>query len=499
MGFAGGFTLGVVQSGFNLIGKREKTGGFGVRNCEVNRHLLGYDWTAESRDPNEWSVPAGGASLVFGNPPCSGFSVLSSMEYRGRDSSINRCMWEFVEYAARVRPQFAVFESVQLAFTQGRSLMQDLRARLEMLTGYDWTLYHVLHNALSVGGPAMRKRYFWVAARSSIPFGVQVPQIERVPILRDVIGDLQGLDQRWETQRYWLDPTWYSKTQRDRYEDGSYVVDGHISIDNPQTRRTRELLDAVEWRPNEHIQQVTQRYFDEHGDLPKSWQHLVDKLKGRNFYQGIQTPIMWDPDRHARVATGGALYHGVHWRERRTFTHREVARVLGFPDSWLIEPLRGASGLALTWGKGITVDCGRWISRWIRDSLDGAPGALTGDPIGERELLIDVTNTWKGACGTVNTTKVHLDVGRGLVTETAVAAETESQRGRPRPAEIVERDQRIFDALATQGKSREQLAAELELTPNLVYLSLWRLRRDSRVERVRHEGVSVWQRVAGAE
>jgi site-specific DNA-cytosine methylase len=503
-GFAGGFTLGVVQAGFTLVGKREKKGGFGARNCEVNRHLLGDSWTTEATDPSEWSVPEGGASLVFGNPPCSGFSVLSSKAFRGADSKINQCMWDFVEYAARVRPEVAIFESVQLAFTQGRTLMRDLRQRLEDLTGEHYALYHVLHNALSVGGPAMRKRYFWVASR--VPFGVEVPQLDQIPLLSDVIGDLQGLDQRWETQIYHRGPSWYSMRFRDRHHSSGNgkmvidnVVDGHVSLDNPQTRRTLELLDHTEWKPNEHTQQILRRHFDEHGDLPPLWKDQVDKLKGRDFFNGYQTPIMWHPEHHARVVTGGSLIHAIHWAERRMFTHREVARILGFPDSWLIEPLRGTSGLFMTWGKGITVDCGRWIAYWTRRALNGTAGANDGEEIGDRERLINVTNAWQVACGTVKPV-IKIKWKEKLVTEVA-ATETPTEKiskGRPRPNETVERDDKVYAALATQGLTRAAIAASTGLSPNLVYLSLWRLKRDLRVEPVRHEGAQLWQRTASA-
>lgn len=500
-GFAGGFTLGVVQADFKLVGKREKKGGFGARNCEANRHLLGDDWTTEACDPSEWSVPDGGADLVFGNPPCSGFSVLSSKAFRGRDSKINQCMWDFVEYAARVRPQVAIFESVQLAFTQGRTLMQDLRTRLEDLTGETWHLYHVLHNALSVGGPAMRKRYFWVASR--VPFGVDLVELPRIPILRDVISDLMTLDQRWDTQPYRLDPTWYSVQFRDQHQDGvGHVVDGHISLDNPHTRRTIELLNSVEWKPNEHAQQVTRRYFDEHGDLPKGWEHLVDKLKGRDFFQGYQTPIMWHPEHHARVVTGGALLHAVHWSENRMFTHREAARILGFPDSWLIEPLKGTPGLFLTWGKGITVGCGRWIAEWARRSMDADPGPNVGEQIGDDERLINVTNAWQKSSDrvkpVVNVKWKEKTVTEVAAPETPTEAPTDGRKGRPRPPETVERDQKVFDALAGGGMSREAIANALEMDRNAVYLSLWRLKRDERVRPIRHEGAQLWERVAGA-
>src|ERR1035437_767860 len=51
-GFAGGFTLGAVQAGFRLVGKREHPGAFGVASCEANRHLLGNDWQTEVSEPH---------------------------------------------------------------------------------------------------------------------------------------------------------------------------------------------------------------------------------------------------------------------------------------------------------------------------------------------------------------------------------------------------------------------------------------------------------------
>jgi site-specific DNA-cytosine methylase len=128
LGFAGGFTLGVVQAGFHLVGKRELKGAFGVKNCEVNRHLLGDGWRTQVSSPEAWEPVD--AELVFGNPPCSGFSVMSAKEFRGADSPINHCMWSFIDYVARVRPTIAVFESVQMARTRpdGLALMRSLRA-----------------------------------------------------------------------------------------------------------------------------------------------------------------------------------------------------------------------------------------------------------------------------------------------------------------------------------------------------------------------------------
>ena len=48
----------------------------------------------------------------------------------------------------------------------------------------------------------------------------------------------------------------------------------------------------------------------------------------------------------------------------------------------------------MTWGKGITVDCGRWIGEWIYRALDGSPGGYDGVSIGENEYDINVTNDY---------------------------------------------------------------------------------------------------------
>lgn len=389
LGFAGGFTLGVVQAGFELVGKKEMPGGFGVANCEVNRHLLGYQWRADVGVPESWSKIE--AEFVFGNPPCSGFSVMSAKEFRGADSKINHCMWAFAEYVARVNPLVAVFESVQPAYTRpdGRDLMRSLRELLVARTGHAWSLTHVLHNAYSLGGSAQRRRYFWVASR--VPFGVEEHPLRKLPLLDDVIRDLDNLADTWVGQPYRQPPTWWSESRR----SSTGTVDGHIIVRNPLTRRLADLMQGIEWHPGEDVARVVRRYYETRQRLPDSWSATQDKLIKNDFFMGFTTPVRWDGRKPARVITGGGLIMVVHPYLDRTITHRETARILGFPDDWRIAPLRGNPGLQMTWGKGITVDCGRWIAQWVKRSIEGNPGSVVGEAVGEAERVIDVTNSYK--------------------------------------------------------------------------------------------------------
>lgn len=389
MGFAGGFTLGMVQAGFKLVGKRELESGFGIRNCEANRHLLGYDWSAETGDSRNWTpVPA---DVVFGNPPCSGFSVMSVKSYRGANSPANHWMWEFVRYVAKVKPQIAIFESVSVAVNSkdGCALMHSLHKFLTNLTGEQWTLYHVKHNALSLGGAAMRRRYFWVA--SKVPFGVELPRLRRVPILNDIIGDLESMPLMMSPQTYRSAPTWWSSTRT----SPTHYVDGHINVRTPLANRIADLMKEVEWGTGEDIATVARRYYEKCGKLPDSWADSAEKVIMKNFNMGFTTPVRWDGEKYARVITGGSLFNVIHPRFNRLITHREALRIMGFPDDWQISSLKNMPGLALTHGKGITVDCGRWIGSWAKEALDGNPGEYVGTRIDEHVFTIDTTNTYR--------------------------------------------------------------------------------------------------------
>lgn len=64
------------------------------------------------------------------------------------------------------------------------------------------------------------------------------------------------------------------------------------------------------------------------------------------------------------------------------------------------------------------------------------------------------------------------------------APDAPRRRGRPRSPQTVERDERVLGALRDGGQlTKEQLVEQLGLSPNMVYLSLWRLRREGRVLR----------------
>ena len=81
-GLAGAFTLGTKRAGFDIVAKLELPGGFGVENCEANRHLLG-DFETTVSNWSDW--PHYDVPYIFGNPPCSGFSLLNTVAAKSKD------------------------------------------------------------------------------------------------------------------------------------------------------------------------------------------------------------------------------------------------------------------------------------------------------------------------------------------------------------------------------------------------------------------------------
>jgi site-specific DNA-cytosine methylase len=433
MGFGGAFDLGATQAGLKMAGRKELAKGYGALNILANRHILGYDWDTQLSGTgmgDDWDVED--VQVVLGNPPCSGFSTLSNKAFRGEDSSINDCMWALVKYAARVKPEVVIFESVQQAFRQGRDLMAQLRAKLEQDSGETYTLYHVLHNNLSLGGCSLRRRYFFVCAR--VPFGVEPVELRRLPNLGDVFIDLEPLESTWELQPYRGYPSWWSA----QMHDGTGLVDGHALVQSPHMDRVMDLVtgpSGVEWLQGENLAAVCRRYYERHGALPRSWYYpssfIVRDADGEpikdphtnrilrepmpkaevliktDFNMGFNQLTRWRDDRPAYVITGGGCQQVLHPHLLRSITHREAARIQGFPDAWTVRPLVGVPEVGSTWGKGIPVHAGKWISKWAKASIEGEPGSMTGeappvhkdcklaDHAHDRELMIDVTNDWR--------------------------------------------------------------------------------------------------------
>lgn len=395
-GLGGGMELGIIQTdSFNLV---HRTGilDLGAEVVRANRHLTGWTWDDNfgPAAPKNWKqvdVP-----FISSNPPCSQWSTLTRKDLRGSGAQTMQYTDEVFDYVAFLKrpPELFAIESVQQAFSTGRSYYQEKRDYLEERTGRKWELIWVMHSNASVGGASTRKRVFIVF--SQIPFGVEYAQPMRIARFGDAVRDLEGLTLISRKQPYRRPATWWSAVRR--ASDG---VDGHFN--NPEINADyAELMDiAAEmndpWIPGENLGMVLRRVWTKHGDsaIPKTWARHIDKMVAKDFELGINQTTMWKPDIMGRVVTGTGVFMSVHYKEHRLLTHRECFRLQGFPDTWNLWPVRDYKKLSSVVGKGVPVDAGRWLGTWAKAALDNDPGRIQGLPIGPHERKINITSAYK--------------------------------------------------------------------------------------------------------
>lgn len=385
-GFAGGMTLGVTRAGFELVGKRELPGGFGVPGVLANQHLLVGDRVLEYQegDWDEWEPDD--VELVFGNPPCSAFSQLTSdPRLRGPDSPINECMRALMDYAARCAPPVIIMESVQAAYKKGHALMLALRERVEARTGTRYDAHHVLHQVAWLGGPTKRRRYFLVLVREGLPFGteIDVGWVGNELTLRDAIGDLEDLNELTMAAQPYNEAADVSAFAAPRRRaDG--LVDGHADV-NPG-KRLRHALE-LGMQPGDRDYDTFMRAYKAGVSLDERLpEGIMGPLRRGAHGAGRHYSRRARYDHPSLVVDGSHSQNTVHPAVDRTLTQREVYRIQGFPDDWRLENFRARE--VVPWpGKGVTVFAGDWIARLARRALEGDAPLFRGYEIGEREYL----------------------------------------------------------------------------------------------------------------
>jgi len=387
MGFAGSFAVGVSQAGFNIVAKREPSAfqGFGAAAFERNMPEVQVEVTA----PEFWSIVK--ADLLYGCPPCSGFSMLSTNNtadsnrgpvdefgvrhsLRGVDSPVNQWMWRLMEYAAKVKPSVVVMESVQGGGKMGAPLMRALWQDLRERTGMDYHLTDVFMNAATVGGHVIRPRYFYVAHLR--PFGVDLPHATPKP-MKEVIGDLLEADGTRLTPG--IDTDW-----------------GHVTGGSPTSERVAKTIElfrskGFDWKQGKRLPEHLDVWVNQMGEeVPEWWYKADGTLYSHAISDNMYSPFRWRWEEPMGVVAGGFMERAVHPVAARNFTYREGARLMGLPDTWSLRPIvEGNNGPWL--GKAVTVAAGRFIAVAAHNSIAGTPGEYAGVLVEPKHRVIDVT------------------------------------------------------------------------------------------------------------
>lgn len=131
-----------------------------------------------------------GATILFGGPPCQGFSTSNQRTRTAR----NRQNWlfrEFLRIAKVWEPDWVVFENVKGVLETNGGVF--FRRTLTSLESLGYTVTHAVLDATDFGVPQRRMRVFAVGSRRGIAFEFPDPTVSKPVTVKEAIGDLPKL------------------------------------------------------------------------------------------------------------------------------------------------------------------------------------------------------------------------------------------------------------------------------------------------------------------
>jgi len=246
------------------------------------------------------------AQIVFGGPPCQGFSISGK---RDPNDPRNLLYKGFYEVVAEVRPKIFVMENVpNLASMDGGRLISEIESDFKSL-GYNLSRKILL--ASDYGVPQNRKRLFLVGTQSSNNF--EFPS-GRTSMAEDKITCLDALSDLPENSMQ--DGVAYSSGPNSEYQKlmrkNSTGIFNHTITQH--SSKTTEIISLVPDGGN-------------YKDLPQELQSTRKVNIAWTRYSSKKPSLTID--------TGHR--HHFHYSYNRIPTVRESARLQSFPDTFIFE------------------------------------------------------------------------------------------------------------------------------------------------------------------
>lgn len=203
---AGGFSLGIEQAGFDVLVAVEydpvhaATYAFNFPLTEVlctNASTLTGEkikeaayrgWASHHSQSNrEWD---GQIDLVFGGPPCQGFSLMGK---RLVNDERNNLVFHFYRLVTELNPSYFVMENVPgMVVGEHKTLLQQLKTQFKT-AGY--LVREEILNAANFGVPQKRQRLFLIGVQAlEKPPDFPTPPAFKRNTVGDAIADLPDLD-----------------------------------------------------------------------------------------------------------------------------------------------------------------------------------------------------------------------------------------------------------------------------------------------------------------
>lgn len=307
----GGFSLGLKQAGFDVVGFSELAPSARKIYSEnfPDAALLGTDITQiTSRQAEDWASQFGEIDVLFGGPPCQGFSLAGK---RDIEDPRNVLFVHFARIAAHLRPKVILLENVRLLTSMRASdgsLVADNIVESFRRAGYQVSYREM--NAQQYGVPQSRERVFFCGIREDLPLSPSFPVpthaaqlvaptlfdavgLQKIRTFRNACGDLESLESG-------------QRSSRDQW---------HFAVSHPP-HVIAQLKDVPEGE--------------------SAHNNIDPNLRPKSGYNTTYKRIRWDEPCSTIGTTFGMISasRNVHPTNTRSLTIREALRAQTFPDEF---------------------------------------------------------------------------------------------------------------------------------------------------------------------
>ena len=312
---AGGLSLGAEMAGFEICYAVEKDRSAAMTYRYNHPDTLVLENDIHNIDPLEHIQVGEHVNIVFGGPPCQGFSS-SNTKTRNLKNPNNSLFEEFLRFVSVIQPDWFLFENVEgfCRFERG-TLRNKVKLCFEDL-GY--TVSDAIVVASDYGVPQHRNRFIMVGNRHGILFQFPEKQEKAYSVI-DAIGDLPEL-----INGQMEDSMPYRCTAK---EAGEYA---RLMREGSQTSKQNYVSRNADY--------VIERY--KYIGQGQNWQAIPEELmtnyKDKNkCHSGIYKRLI--ADKPSVVISNYRKNMLIHPFQDRGLSVREAARLQSFPDRFIFK------------------------------------------------------------------------------------------------------------------------------------------------------------------
>lgn len=369
---AGGMSLGFEQAGFDVVAAVEidpihaAVHEFNFPECAVIPRSITEVTGSDIRKIA--GIGTRRVDVVFGGPPCQGFSMIGQ---RAFDDPRNSLVKDFVRIVRELDASYFVFENVKgLTLGKHRKFLEEVIEVFEA-SGYNVTREWKVLNACEHGVPQDRQRLFLIGSKRGLkkptypaPISAKPGSLKRglpqSPTCFDALGDLPDAEgfrslldsDEVETTKLG-EPSAYARTMRCLGSDGWHY--GY----------------PREWNPK----LLTSSMRSNHTDLSR--ERFAATAPGS--VEPISRFFKLPPDGVANTlragtdAARGAFTspRPIHYRWNRCVTVREMARLHGFPDWFRFNETKWHGARQI--GNAVPPPLARAVANQVLSSLGRTP------------------------------------------------------------------------------------------------------------------------------